>query len=77
MIMAAPAMNPTIAACEKKSTRKPNLQTLKGKQLLIRRNQKIVDKEKLNNKGTINYLNIPNRAWKVPAKKVAVKTSFL
>jgi len=27
--MAAPAMNPTKAACERKSTRKPNLQVLK------------------------------------------------
>lgn len=44
--MAAPPMNPTIAACDRKSTRNPNL-------------------------------NIPKEAWKIPAKKVVVRTSFL
>uniref|UniRef100_A0A2P2ILP2 Sulfate transporter n=1 Tax=Rhizophora mucronata TaxID=61149 RepID=A0A2P2ILP2_RHIMU len=46
MMMAAPPINPTMAACERKSTRNPSL-------------------------------NNPNAAWKVPAKKVTVKTSFL
>lgn len=76
--MAAPATNPTIAAWDRKSTRNPSLYIWKKKKVVIR---KVLVGHVLwanmNKEKRITDLNSPKVAWKIPAKKVAVKTSFL
>jgi len=54
MIIAAPAMNPTIAACERKSTRNPNLQVSMSSNELVEHGNKLkkVKKELFEEKGT-------------------------
>lgn len=74
--MAAPPINPTIAACDRKSTRKPSLR------FMIMLNTLFLEKP-IEFLGIcyhiilINHLNNPNSAWKIPVKKVTVKTILL
>lgn len=71
IVIAAPPMNPTIAACERKSIKNPNLYR---KYL----SAKYLDASKISSWEIIEicYLRIPRVACVIPAKKVAVKASL-
>jgi hypothetical protein len=68
--MAAPPMNPTIAACDKNSMRKPNLKNSDSEFWYTDLYLFIYFREILLYHA---YLRNPRVAWVIPAKKVAVK----
>jgi hypothetical protein len=71
--MAAPPMNPVIAACERKSTRNPNLKKDQCKRLISEsKESRLIVITRLKRL----YLKRPNANWKIPVKNVTVKTVF-
>lgn len=79
IVIAAPPMKPTTAACDRKSIRNPNLfvcRTGISKQgsELFHKDKRAVLSWKTGNRGV--YLRIPSVACVTPAKKVAVNASL-
>lgn len=73
--VAAPPMNPTIVACDKKSTISPNLHFQSHWRLWIYISTYVIVVIWYMSELVVHLRN-PREAWKTPAKKVAVKTNW-